>query len=182
MELVIYGDFNCPFSALASARAARLAAAGIAQVEWRAVAHDLEIPARGAVPAPADARAYEAEVEQVGSLLLPDERLTLRVPALRSSTVPATEAYAATDTRDRARIRSDLFRAYWEEGKDIGDPAVLGAMGLESRAPAIAADWRSEWLAFDRPLVPAMRLPDGHVSRGLGALARLADLLVDAAA
>lgn len=182
MRLVIYGDFNCPFSALASSRAARLVQAGTAQVDWRAVAHDLEIPEQGEAVEKANARAYEAELVQVRGLLLPDESLTLRVPTVRSSTVAATDAYAATEPRSRAQVRAELFRAYWEQGKDIGDPIVLRAMGFESRAPAIAADWRSEWLDFDRPLVPMMRLPDGYVSRGLGALARLGDLIADAAA
>jgi predicted DsbA family dithiol-disulfide isomerase len=182
MELVIHGDFNCPFSALASDRSARLEAAGIAQVDWRAVAHDLRIPAQGEAVDATGARAYEGELEQVRGLLLPDERLPLRVPAVRSSTVTTTDAYAASDPGARADLRQALFRAYWEEGKDVGDPLVLGGMGLDARAPAIAADWRSEWLAFDRPLVPMMRLPDGYVSRGLGALSRLADLILHAAA
>ena len=182
MQLVIYGDFNCPFSTLASSRSARLEQAGTAQVDWRAVAHDVEIPAQGEAVEEANARAYEAELEQVRGLLLPDESLTLRVPTVRSSTVMATDAYAATEPRSRAQARIELFRAYWEQGRDLGDPVVLSAVGLESRAPGIAADWRSEWLDFDRPLVPMMRLPDGYVSRGLGALARLAGLLVGAAA
>jgi predicted DsbA family dithiol-disulfide isomerase len=182
MDLVIYGDFNCPFSALASSRSARLEATGTVRVDWRAVAHDLRIPAQGeAVDAPS-ARAYEAELEQIRGLLLPDERLTMRVPAVRSSTRLPTDAYAAREPRARADIRLELFRAYWEGGMDVGDPLVLDAMGLDSVAPAVAADWRSEWLAFDRPLVPMMRLPDGYVSRGLGALSRLAELIVDAAA
>jgi predicted DsbA family dithiol-disulfide isomerase len=182
MRLVIYGDFNCPFSALASSRSARLERAGTAQVEWRAVAHDLEIPTQGEPVEQGNARAYKAELEQVRGLLLPDESLMLRVPTVRSSTVAATDAYAAIEPRSRARVRIELFRAYWEQGRDLGDPVVLRTMGLDSRAPAVAADWRSEWLDFDRPLVPIMRLPDGYTSRGLGALARLADLLADAAA
>jgi predicted DsbA family dithiol-disulfide isomerase len=182
MQLVIYGDFNCPFSALASSRSARLERAGAAQVDWRAVAHDLAIPAQGEVVEQSDARAYEAELEQIRGLLLPDEHVALSVPTVRSSTVVAAEAYAAVEPLSRAQVRNALFRAYWEQGRDLGNPDVLRAMGLESRAPKIAADWRSEWLDFDRPLVPIMRLPDGYLSRGLGALARLADLLVDAAA
>lgn len=44
MELVVYGDFNCPYSCLASARADILVERGIAAVEWRAVEHDPSIP------------------------------------------------------------------------------------------------------------------------------------------
>ncbi len=182
MQLVIYGDFNCPFSALASSRAARLEQAGGAEVDWRAAAHDLEIPVPGQPVGYTQAQAYEAEIKQVRGLLLPDETLTLRIPKVRSNTVAATDAYAATEPGSRTQTRIELCRTYWEEGRDLADPTVLDAMGLTSRAPAIATEWRDEWLTFDRPLVPMMRLPDGHVSRGLGALARLADLISEAAA
>jgi hypothetical protein len=38
----------------------------------------------------------------------------------------------------------------------------------------LADEWRSAWLGLERRLVPMLVLPDGTVSRGLGALARLA--------
>jgi hypothetical protein len=150
-------------------------------VDWRAVAHDLEIPAEGEPVERANAQTYQAELDQVHGLLLPDERLTLRLPAVRSSTVAATDAYAATEPRSRSRVRVELFRAYWEQGRDIGDPLVLDALGLEPRNAMLASEWRSEWLQLDRPLVPMMRLPDGYVSRGLGVLARLSELIAGAA-
>ena len=46
-RLTIYGDFNCPFSALASARADVLLAAGGYEIDWRAIQHDTTIPAAG---------------------------------------------------------------------------------------------------------------------------------------
>jgi hypothetical protein len=80
------------------------------------------------------------------------------------------------------RVRGELFRAYWQEGLNLGDPAALDAMGLTASAPGTARAWREEWLGLDRPLVPIMVLPDGYVSRGLGALARLGELIVEAQA
>jgi hypothetical protein len=44
MTVIIYGDFNCPYSYLASQRAGRLREAGVA-VDWRAVEHDRRLPA-----------------------------------------------------------------------------------------------------------------------------------------
>ena len=44
---MIFGDFNCPFSALASARAVELEKRHIAQIQWRAVEHDPTIPPAG---------------------------------------------------------------------------------------------------------------------------------------
>ena len=46
-DLVVYGDFNCPFSALASRRVDRIEAQGRARVDWRAVEHDEQIPRTG---------------------------------------------------------------------------------------------------------------------------------------
>ena len=60
MRLVIYGDFNCPFSALASDRAARLERAAVAEVDWRAVAHDLRIPTVGGPIGPDDRRGLRS--------------------------------------------------------------------------------------------------------------------------
>jgi hypothetical protein len=37
MQLIVYGDFNCPYSYLASQRVDELARLGQAEVEWRAV-------------------------------------------------------------------------------------------------------------------------------------------------
>ena len=41
----------------------------------------------------------------------------------------------------------------------------------------LAAQWRTAWQSLPQRLVPVMVLPDGYVSRGLGALARLAEAI-----
>ncbi len=40
MMVIVYGDFNCPYSYLASQRADLIACGGVAAVDWRAVEHD----------------------------------------------------------------------------------------------------------------------------------------------
>ena len=58
--------------------------------------------------------------------------------------------------------------------------AVIGELGGDAAAAGgewRVSKWREEWLGHDRHLVPMLVLPDGHVSRGLGALARLAELM-----
>lgn len=72
-HLVLYGDFNCPWSYLASRRAALLATDGVT-VDWRAVEHDLRRPSRlsdGTVRL----NCLREEMERVLAVLLPGEEL-----------------------------------------------------------------------------------------------------------
>jgi hypothetical protein len=175
MDLVIFGDFNCPFSALASARADRLERAGVVRVDWRAVEHDPAIPRAGEPVQGLLVAELDRELEQVHGLLVAGEELALRRPTLRSNTRRAVETYASVDPAHRAATRSELFWAYWIDGDDLGDPRLLDDVS-STRAPETAERWRHEWIELGRPIVPMMCLPDGYVSRGLGALSRLATL------
>lgn len=176
--LVVFGDFNCPYSALASARVDRIVDAGIADVEWRAVEHDPDIPPGGRPVTGELAQAYQREVEEVTGLLLPHEHLDLRVPAVQPNTAAAVTAFAAAAGGRADELRRELFQALWADGRNIGDPAELARLAGDS-APGSALRverWRQQWVATDRHVVPMMIVPHGRVSRGLGALARLASI------
>jgi 2-hydroxychromene-2-carboxylate isomerase len=177
--LTIFGDFNCPFSALASVRADVLLAAGGYEVEWRAVQHDTAIPVAGE-PVEGDTfTELEAEVAKIRELSADDVRLVLTVPPVRSNTAAASAAFAAAgDGADE--VRRLLFAAVWAEGRNVGDPAELDRLGVAGRDDAVAGRWQSEFEALPKPITPSLVLPDGYVSRGLGALARLADLVAAA--
>ncbi len=179
MNLIIYADFNCPYSCLASARADALIDHGLAEVEWRAVEHDTAIP-RPSEPVEGDALAMlEREVAQVRSLVIPGETFPIAPPPVHPNTSMAVATYAATPPAARCDLRRRLFAALWFEGRDTGDSAVLHDLGADPGQAAVplVATWRDAWLALKRPLVPMLVLPDGYVSRGLGALARLTDLV-----
>jgi DSBA-like thioredoxin domain len=177
MYLVIYGDFNCPFSALASARAQRLERSETARVDWRAVEHDPDIPPGGEPVDGVLADEVDGELEQVRGLLRPHEDVALCRPPRRSNTRAAVETYAATNPERRQEVRAELFERYWARGQDIGDEQVLAPVGAVARAPHTMSHWRKEWLGFGQPIVPTMRLPDERVIHGVEVLARLADLL-----
>ena len=73
-RLTIYGDFNCPFSALASVRADLLLGADW-QIDWRAVQHDTTIPVAGD-PVEGDLiDELAAEVAKIRELSTDDVRL-----------------------------------------------------------------------------------------------------------
>jgi 2-hydroxychromene-2-carboxylate isomerase len=175
-RLIIYGDFNCPFSALASVRADLLLASGGHEIEWRAVQHDAGIPAAGE-PVEGDRLGeLETEVARIRELSADDVRLELTVPPVRSNTAAASAALAGAGG-DAVLLRRRLFAAVWAEGRNLGEPAELARLGATGRDEAVARGWQTEFESLSKPVTPSMVLPDGYVSRGLGALARLADLV-----
>jgi predicted DsbA family dithiol-disulfide isomerase len=177
MRLVVFGDFNCPYSCLASSRVDALVESGVADVEWRAVEHDPSIPAPSE-PADGDvAAALDREVAEVSGLLRPGERFPIVRPPVHPNSGAAVAAFAAAPADEAPELRRRLFAALWFEGRDIGERAVIGDLGGDPHGGAErVGTWRDGWEALDRRIVPMLVLPDGYVSRGLGALARLAEL------
>lgn len=174
-RLTIYGDFNCPFSALASARADVLLAGDAYEIDWRAVQHDTTIPASGE-PIEGDAAAeLAAEVATILDLSEHDGRLRLVVPPVRANTAAGSAVLAAA-VDDAHRLRRRLFAAVWVEGRNISDPTELDWLDAGSRDVAVAGRWQSEFEALPRPITPTLVMADGYISRGLGALARLTAL------
>ncbi len=175
-RLTIYGDFNCPFSALASVRADVLRAGDAYEIDWRAVQHDTAIPTAGEAVEGDTAAELAEEIATIADLSDHDVRLRLVVPPVRSNTAAACAAFAAAgDEADRFRRR--LFAAVWAEGRNVGEPADLDSLGAVSRDDITARRWQDEFEALPRPITPTLVLPDGYISRGLGALARLAELV-----
>lgn len=176
-KIAIFGDFNCPFSAIASARAVRLQDLGIGVIDWHAVEHAPTIPADGEPVRGQVAEDLERELEQIRSLLQPREADELRLPSILPNTHHATSAYAATPPEARPALRQRLFAACWASDTDLSDEAVIDQLVGTDRDDHLAAQWRTAWQSLPQRLVPVMVLPDGYVSRGLGALARLAEAI-----
>ena len=180
MKLVVYGSFNCPYSLLASMRVDHLGELGVADVEWRAVVHDPDVPIQGEPVLGELAALFDRELEEIRGLLRGEETYEATPPAVQPNTTLAVAGFSATTGGDADRLRARLFDALWVRHLDIGDAHVL--RGLDCPVPTLspaAEQWRSEWLGFDRPVVPMLVLPSGTVSRGLGALKRLADFGLD---
>src|SRR5688572_27898256 len=162
--LTIYGDFNCPFSALASARADMLLAAGVDEIDWRAIQHDPSIPAAGEAVDCDTAAMLATEVATILELSRDDVRLRLAVPPVRPNTAAPSAAFAAAgDGADELRRR--LFAAVWIEGSNVGLPAELVRLGAAGHDDAVARRWQEEFDALPRPVTPTLVLPDGTVSR-----------------
>jgi predicted DsbA family dithiol-disulfide isomerase len=174
-QLTIYGDFNCPFSALASARADVLLAAGTHDIDWRAIQHDRTIPPAGEPVVGDIASALLAEVTTILELSKRDVQLHLVVPPIRSNTALASAAFASAGDEAHG-LRRRLFAAVWAQGRNLGDPTELRRLDADGLDLPVARHWQDEFDARPRPVTPTLVLPDGYISRGLGALDRLAEL------
>ena len=169
MSLVVYGDFNCPFSALASHRIDILHDRDIADVEFRAVEHSPRIPPDGLAVVDKRRADLTEEVEQVlGLATALDGKFRLRVPEVLPNTATMCQSYATTPT---AALRRELFEAVWSDGVATG--------ALTPDGTAKQAEWQAEYESWpeDKRIVPSLVLDDGYISRGLGALKRLAEML-----
>lgn len=195
-SLVVYGDFNCPWSYLAFRRASLLAADGL-PVEWRAVEHDPRRP----VPTSLSSARFDGlheEMDRVLALLLPGERLPYDLAGFVPWTDAAVAAYAEAHVAQvGARVRRVLFEAFWMHGIDIGDAKVLRTLLVDelrgSRSPAEAvrewgypvdvtggplstpawravARWREAWLGHGKQVVPVVQEPGSPALHGVDAV------------
>lgn len=133
--VIIYADFNCPYSYLASQRADLLSRAGVA-VYWRAVEHDRGLPRTGSRP-DSDQAGWERALAEVTSLAMPAERVPPGRPVLISNTEAAVAAYAeAVSDGVAGGLRRRLFRAIWLHGLHLSSAYEVRRLVTEVMRPA----------------------------------------------
>jgi hypothetical protein len=181
-HLVVYGDFNCPWSYLASRRAALLSTNGL-QIDWRAVEHT---PLEDAAKENTSNRFEDlrGEMEEVLALLLPGELLPFALAGFLPHTRAAIAAYAeAYATGASAAVRALLFEALWLHSVDLADPSVVHTLVVDTirtqqpsghpltqweydagatadsrhtTAARLSATWAEEWGAIAHGTVPVI--------------------------
>ncbi len=204
MSPIVYGDFTCAACYLASWRA-DLLSADQDPVDWRAVEHHPGVPLTGKRLAQQEREQMDREWSTARALLLPGEDLPGRSPSFLASTRAAVAGYAeAYGAGVAERARRLLFHAYWVDGQDIGDPAVLrvllaaairsghsasqplrewGYAVSPARAPLTSVgyhlilDWRQQWRDLGQPCEPMLLDSTDRGVTGQAALAELGDLV-----
>jgi len=176
-QLIVYGDFNCPFCYVLNEQLSQL---GLERdVEWRSIEHE-----------------PEASFFRVDSCVirdLEDEVLRVRqrapempisLPPGRVNTRLATRLIINAMRRDPIRavlLRGLIYRAYWIEGRDISSSQVLHELvvlcGLSihdeevdnADVDSIAQRWYDSWNngPFDRRIPSLQRLPSEQQLLGL---------------
>jgi hypothetical protein len=122
MHLIVYGDFNCPYSYLASQRVDALARSGEAEVEWRAVEHDPALALTG-TPSSLDPERWQNELAELALLAEEDERPPGVAPSLISNTGAAVAAYAEAVTDGvQDDLRRSLFSEIWVGRRHLSNP------------------------------------------------------------
>jgi 2-hydroxychromene-2-carboxylate isomerase len=143
-QVVIYGDFACPWSYLASQRSDALEAAGVS-VDWRAVEGCLH---------PWDTRASRQRLKQVRdaipevlAVLGPGESFPTSIARYTPCTAAAVSAFAEGCAAGRSTvIRGLLFDALWVHGADLNNANTLRRLTapvlMDSASPsAVVREW-----------------------------------------
>ncbi len=134
LGIIVYSDYVCPWCYIGLARIERLRRDLGVDVAWRAFELHPETPRSGArldgrLGGEARARAYRENISQLAAA----SGLALRMPAVIANSHLALEA--AEFAREHGGFEAyhpALFRAYFEEGRDIGDGETLCEIARES--------------------------------------------------
>jgi hypothetical protein len=183
-QVVIYGDFACPWSYLASRRADALEAGDIS-VDWRAV--------EGC------RHAWEAQAASG-----PGESFPASLGRYTPFTAAAVSAFAEGCVAERSTVmRRLLFNALWVHGVDLNNASALRRLTapvlMDSASPSavvrewgmvpdvtggpvstaawsLRQEWASTWQNIDSPRTPWL-LVDGRSTFGSAAVAWLGTLV-----
>jgi len=126
-RIVAYSDYVCPWCYIGFRRIEQLEREFDVEVEWRPFELHPETPKTGAnlagrLGSAARARAYAENILGIAR----DAGIAMRMPAVVSNSHRALEA--AEFAREHGgfdAMHAALFRAYFEDGRDIGDADVL---------------------------------------------------------
>ncbi|RYZ64030.1 MAG: 2-hydroxychromene-2-carboxylate isomerase [Proteobacteria bacterium] len=162
--LDLYWDFSSPFAYLGTTQAEALAARTGATLRWKPMLLGGLFRSIGQADAPlltwSDAKREHSmrDLERWAAHYGVPFRFPTKFPV---SSVKAMRSWLALPEEERGAFRERTFRAYWAEGKDIGDETVLGEL-LGAHAADVLA--RIQTPEVKQQLIAAT---DAAVARGV---------------
>jgi len=150
MEIIIYADFSCPYSYLASLRADQLLWSGAAEIDWRAITHSTD-----------DGRDdRDRDLAAVAALAGPGEQgpHPLAGPVNEGATVAAYAEAVSDGVQDQLRRR--LFDAIWTEARRVSAVYEVRHLIADVMCPP-----EPIWPRLISPDLPGALLHDPDVNR-----------------
>lgn len=171
-ELVVYGDFACPLSRMASQFVDALVARGTA-VTWHAVRADGRQWRGSRIAGVARVRPGCHDPRHPSSSIRAAVGAPMTSEPFDQSL--AIAAFAGVDGCEAHRLRAALFRAHWHDHLDLSDRRVVEALACRPVvAPGARAQrWQQRWEGFADPAVPLVLLRTGYVFRAADAIDQL---------
>lgn len=181
--ITVYGDFNCPFCYALNERLQVYG--GDVHIDWRAVQHVPMVDS--ATPSFEEQAQLTSEVASVRKRA-PEVRII--TPSSRPNTALASRFMAAAEAYCPEKVdtlRRLIYRALWQEGRDISDADVMDDLlveaGIEelpglSEAEETMRFWQEDWEdgGFDRR-IPSMDNDVGGRILGFPAIPKLVPFL-----
>jgi diguanylate cyclase (GGDEF)-like protein len=133
---VAYIDFNCPFCYALHERLVRWSVAD--RIEWRLVVHASHV-----LEGPFTIMQQTLLANEVFSLQRRAPDIQVLLPPKRCSSDEATQLLVTIERTHPDRLielRTEIYRALWQKGKDIGDRGVLESVLLSLSLPPNALD------------------------------------------
>lgn len=176
-QLVVYGDFNCPFCYVLNEQLSQLGVER--EVEWRSIEHEPE-----ASFFRIDSRVVRDLEDEVLRVRQRAPEIPISLPSGRVNTRLATRLMIHATRRDSVRavlLRGLIYRAYWIEGRDISNAQLLHELSVlcglsiqddtleDTDAGSIAQLWYDSWNhgPFDRRIPSLQKLPSEQQFLGL---------------
>ena len=134
LKIVMFSDYICPFCYVGFETVRRLKPEFKFELEWRGFQIHPELPAEGisADREHSNPDARRALWERI-SAMADAVGFSMRPPAVLTNSRAALAAteFARESGRDEA-LEERIYRAYFGEGLNIGDPAVVARLGSEA--------------------------------------------------
>lgn len=172
-RFILYSDFNCPFCYAMHERLQELAL--MDRIEWRGVQHAPHLP----VPMTAWRGRLRAELEhEVAVVQRLSPQLPISRPPGKPNTRAAIERAAAMLSQNHflgMEFIRRVYRAFWCEGRDLSDPALLQTLLAGESDPlstlsaghrATRERWEEAWQATEQGGVPLIVAPDEQMLVG----------------
>ena len=136
LKIVMFSDYICPFCYIGFETIRRLRPEFNFELEWRGFQIHPDWPAEGIssdqARGPGDPDSRRALWERISSMA-ETVGFSMRPPAMLTNSRAALAAteFARESGRDEA-LEERIYRAYFSEGLNIGDPAVVVKLGAEA--------------------------------------------------